>query len=118
MLLQHFPLYRSSEVNCTGRDSPPLERRNMQNREGWEVLSQTASELLMSSLQPRAIFGGHTHYSCQVLHQGNIPEFTLPSFSWRNRNDPSFMMVSGYRYFSFRRNVKLFPGLTTFKKHG
>ena len=94
VLLQHFPLYRSSEVNCTGRDSPPLERRYIENREGWEVLSQSASELLMTSLQPRAIFGGHTHHSCQVLHQGNIPEFTLPSFSWRNRNDPSFLMAT------------------------
>ena len=94
VLLQHFPLYRSSEINCTGPDSPPSERRYMGNREGWEVLSQSASELLMMSFQPRAIFSGHTHHGCQVLHQGNIPEYTLPSFSWRNRNDPSFVMVS------------------------
>ncbi|CAB3996286.1 sestrin-1 isoform X1 [Paramuricea clavata] len=66
----------------------------MQNREGWEVLSQSASELLMTSLQPRAIFNGHTHHSCRVTHRGNVPEFTLPSFSWRNRNDPSFVLAT------------------------
>ncbi|XP_028391786.1 metallophosphoesterase 1-like [Dendronephthya gigantea] len=93
ILLQHFPLYRSSEVNCTGRDSPPAERRQLRNRDGWEVLSQDASELLMTSLQPRAIFSGHTHHSCHVIHNEDIHEFTLPSFSWRNRNDPSFILA-------------------------
>ena len=92
-------MYRSSEENCTGHDSPPEERRHVHNREGWEVLSQSASELLMTSLQPRAIFSGHTHHSCHVMHPGNVPEFTLPSFSWRNRNDPSFVMVSDFRVF-------------------
>lgn len=93
MFSQHFPLYRSSEVNCTGKDSPPLERRAMRNTGGREVLSQSASELLLSSLQPKLVFSGHTHHSCHKIHKGNIEEFTLPSFSWRNRNDPSFLMV-------------------------
>ena len=81
-------------MNCTGPDSPPAKRRQLKNREGWEVLSESASRLLMTSLQPRVVFSGHTHHSCHVTHPGNIPEFTLPSFSWRNRNDPSFVMVS------------------------
>ena len=57
-------------------------------------MSQSASELLLSSLQPRLVFNGHTHHSCHRIHKNGIQEFTLPSFSWRNRNDPSFMMVS------------------------
>ncbi|NXW23446.1 MPPE1 Metallophosphoesterase, partial [Circaetus pectoralis] len=43
---------------------------------------------------PRLILSGHTHSACEVLHAGKIPEISVPSFSWRNRNNPSFIMGS------------------------
>uniref|UniRef100_A0A2R9BSV0 Metallophosphoesterase 1 n=1 Tax=Pan paniscus TaxID=9597 RepID=A0A2R9BSV0_PANPA len=37
---------------------------------------------------------GHTHSTCEVHHGGRIPELSLSSFSWRKRNNPSFIMGS------------------------
>uniref|UniRef100_A0A2K5MZV1 Metallophosphoesterase 1 n=1 Tax=Cercocebus atys TaxID=9531 RepID=A0A2K5MZV1_CERAT len=37
---------------------------------------------------------GHMHSTCEVHHRGRIPELSFPSFSWRNRNNPSFTMGS------------------------
>ncbi|XP_021120923.1 metallophosphoesterase 1 isoform X3 [Heterocephalus glaber] len=45
-------------------------------------------------LQPRLVLSGHTHSACEVLHGAGVPEISVPSFSWRNRNNPSFVMVS------------------------
>lgn len=53
---------------------------------------------LLQLLQPRLILSGHTHSACTVFH-GDVQEISIPSFSWRNRNNPSFMMV--WLYFPF-----------------
>ncbi|XP_063236655.1 metallophosphoesterase 1 isoform X2 [Bacillus rossius redtenbacheri] len=45
------------------------------------------------SLKPRLIFDGHTHHGCHLVHDGDIHEWTLPSFSWRNKNNPSFVLA-------------------------
>ncbi|XP_050013831.1 metallophosphoesterase 1 [Alexandromys fortis] len=45
-------------------------------------------------LQPRLVLSGHTHSACEVLHPGGVLEVSVPSFSWRNRNNPSFIMGS------------------------
>jgi hypothetical protein len=37
---------------------------------------------------------GHTHHGCHRTHREDIHEWTLPSFSWRNKDNPSFMLVS------------------------
>lgn len=35
-----------------------------------------------------------THSACKVLHEAGIPKLSVPSFSWGNRNDSSFIMGS------------------------
>ncbi|XP_044282470.1 metallophosphoesterase 1 isoform X4 [Varanus komodoensis] len=92
ILLQHYPLYRRSDSNCTGEDSAPLDKKNDLFREKYDVLSQEASQKLLWWFQPRLILSGHTHSACEVLHNGKIPEISVPSFSWRNRNNPSFIL--------------------------
>ncbi|XP_031760287.1 metallophosphoesterase 1 isoform X2 [Xenopus tropicalis] len=92
ILLQHYPLYRFSDLECTGEDSASPEEKKVLFREKYDVLSQDASKKLLQLLQPRLILSGHTHSACEVLHQGKIPEISVPSFSWRNRNNPSFIM--------------------------
>uniref|UniRef100_A0A8C0G0P7 Metallophosphoesterase 1 n=1 Tax=Chelonoidis abingdonii TaxID=106734 RepID=A0A8C0G0P7_CHEAB len=52
------------------------------------------SQQLLWWFHPRLILSGHTHSACEVLHNGKIPEISVPSFSWRNRNNPSFIMGS------------------------
>ena len=93
-LLQHFPLYRRNEVRCTGVDAPPDEEKRSKNREKWEVVSKEMSQKLLSLLRPRLVLSGHTHHGCYLLHDDGTPEMTIPSFSWRNRNNPSFVLVS------------------------
>ncbi|KAM9223173.1 metallophosphoesterase 1 isoform 3-T3 [Leptosomus discolor] len=91
---QHYPLYRKSDAECSGEDAVPPEERNIPFKEKYDVLSQEASQKLIWWFHPRLILSGHTHSACEVLHAGNIPEISVPSFSWRNRNNPSFIMGS------------------------
>lgn len=92
-LLQHFPLYRVSDSVCQGEDSAPEHEKTIQFRPKLDCLSKSSSNWLLQLLKPRAIFSGHTHHSC-VYHHGNITEYSVPSFSWRNRNDPSYFLVT------------------------
>ncbi|XP_072460313.1 metallophosphoesterase 1 isoform X2 [Notamacropus eugenii] len=96
ILLQHFPLYRRSDADCTGEDSAPPEKKNILFEERYDVLSKEASQKLLWWFQPRLILSGHTHSACEVLHDGKIPEISVPSFSWRNRNNPSFIMGKAF----------------------
>nr|XP_020034560.1 metallophosphoesterase 1 isoform X2 [Castor canadensis] len=94
VLLQHYPLYRISDANCSGDDAAPPEERSIPFEERYDVLSREASQKLLWWLQPRLVLSGHTHSACEVLHAGGVPEISVPSFSWRNRNNPSFIMGS------------------------
>lgn len=91
---QHFPLYRRTEAICTGADAPPPEEKRSRNRERWEVVSKEMSKKLLSLIRPRLVLSGHTHHGCYLIHEDGTPEMTIPSFSWRNRNNPSFVLVS------------------------
>ncbi|KDR23158.1 Metallophosphoesterase 1-like protein [Zootermopsis nevadensis] len=48
---------------------------------------------LLDILKPRLIVTGHTHHGCHRTHREDIHEWTLPSFSWRNKDNPSFMLL-------------------------
>lgn len=90
ILLQHFPTYRQSDVPCDEHDSPLIELY----RENWEVLSKSATDFLKSVINPRVAFSGHSHNYCRIKGRLGVYEYTLASFSWRNKNNPSFLLVS------------------------
>uniref|UniRef100_A0AAV2JYZ7 Metallophosphoesterase 1 n=1 Tax=Knipowitschia caucasica TaxID=637954 RepID=A0AAV2JYZ7_KNICA len=92
--LQHYPLYRVSDASCTGQDAAPAEERHLLFREKYDVLSKEASQRLLQWFRPRLILSGHTHSGCEVLHENKFVEISVPSFSWRNRNNPSFILAS------------------------
>ncbi|KAK3515574.1 hypothetical protein QTP70_024590, partial [Hemibagrus guttatus] len=94
LCFQHYPLYRTSDAECTGKDAAPLNERYQIFQERYDVLSQDASKKLLWWFQPRLILSGHTHSSCEVFHENRFPEISVPSFSWRNRNNPSFILVT------------------------
>ncbi|CAK6447810.1 unnamed protein product [Pipistrellus nathusii] len=94
VLLQHFPLYRPSDANCSGEDAAPPEEKAVPFKERYDVLSREASQKLLWWLRPRLVLSGHTHSGCEVLHGAQVPEISVPSFSWRNRNNPSFIVGS------------------------
>lgn len=49
---------------------------------------------LLKMIKPRLVFGGHTHYGCHIQHSGGIHEYSLSSFNWRNKYNPTYMLVS------------------------
>lgn len=93
ILLQHYPMYRESDALCSEPDEAPEDIKDIKFRERWECLSREASEQLLEILNPRLIVDGHTHHGCRKMH-GDTLEVTIPSFSWRNKNNPSFLMAS------------------------
>ncbi|CAB3230744.1 unnamed protein product [Arctia plantaginis] len=102
IIMQHYPLYRESDSMCTEPDAAPLPERNNIFEERWDCLSKESTEYLVESLHPRAAFGGHTHHSCVVRHSFvptsdhkiEFVEYTVPSFSWRNRLDPKYYLLT------------------------
>ncbi|KFD54496.1 hypothetical protein M514_04643 [Trichuris suis] len=95
VLLQHFPLYRKSDALCQESDAAPYYQRHKKMRQSWECLSKASSLLLLEQLQPRAVFSGHTHHGCVTMHSSlRIPEWSVSSFSWRNTNNPSVLLVT------------------------
>ncbi len=101
ILLQHFPLYRKSDAECHSNDPDVIsdpEEKAKPFKPQWDCLSQNASQLLLQSIKPRLILSGHTHHGCQILHdlsQGQkVPEWSVASFSWRNRNNPVIVLAT------------------------
>nr|CAD7571080.1 unnamed protein product [Timema californicum] len=133
ILLQHFPMYRESDADCHEPDQAPEDLKTQKFRERWECLSRESSEVdvalgvslslpissdrmkprsedlaLFDELKPRLIVTGHTHHGCNRIHRKDIHEWTISSFSWRNKDNPSFMLgvvlhFSHYLLMSFNR---------------
>lgn len=92
--MQHYPLYRESDAECTDFDSAPELIKNERFRERWECLSQEATMQLLKQIRPRLALSGHTHHGCtRELPNKEGLEITIPSFSWRNKKSPTFGMV-------------------------
>lgn len=73
--------------------APPAEKF-LEMRQKIDCVSEKSSEFLVKILNPRAIFDGHTHHGCfQFYGPEKIPEWTISSFSWRNRLNPTFSLV-------------------------
>ncbi|XP_030380460.1 metallophosphoesterase 1 homolog [Scaptodrosophila lebanonensis] len=90
ILMQHFPTYRDSDKVCKEHDAPVIEAF----RERFHVLSKDATDLLGDLLKPRLAFAGHSHHYCHSVNRLGIDEYTVASFSWRNKVDPSFMLAT------------------------
>lgn len=90
ILLQHFPTFRESDAKCAETDIPKIEPY----RENWEVLSKDATKFLGDTIKPLVAFSGHSHHYCRLKNTWNVEEFTIASFSWRNKRNPSYLLVS------------------------
>lgn len=90
ILLQHFPTFRESDTACAEHDAPKIETF----RENWEVLSKNATKYIGNRLDPLVAFSGHSHHYCRLNNTWGVEEFTIASFSWRNKPNPSFLLVS------------------------
>jgi len=74
---------------CEEHDAPYIETF----RERFHVLSKDATDMLGELLKPRLAFAGHSHHFCHSVNRLGIDEYTVASFSWRNKVNPSFMLV-------------------------
>lgn len=90
IILMHFPLYRESEEICTVSDSAPIEEKRIKHREKIDCLSRESTDLIIDVLNPRLVITGHSHHSCIVTHKNKIKEWTVASFSWRNKRIRAF----------------------------
>lgn len=82
-------------MECEGEDSAPLPLKKQRFREGWDCIGKDASKALLKQIRPRIVMSGHTHHGCtRKLPTGDGVEITVPSFSWRNKDNPNFGMVS------------------------
>lgn len=97
VLLQHFPTFRRSDEDCEEHDSLKIE----EYRESWEVLSKDATEFLGKALEPMVAFSGHSHHYCRSYNMWSVEEFTIASFSWRNKRNPSFLLVRYILWIAF-----------------
>ncbi|TRZ21822.1 hypothetical protein HGM15179_005305 [Zosterops borbonicus] len=75
ILLQHYPLYRKSDAECTGEDSAPPEEKNIPFKEKYDVLSQEASQKLVPSTTRYGLFSPLE----KALVLGNWPQPLPPN---------------------------------------
>ncbi|KAF5279751.1 hypothetical protein FQA39_LY05441 [Lamprigera yunnana] len=103
ILMTHFPLYRISDENCDEPDEAPFPLKTQKYREGIDCLGKGATYQLLKQIEPRLVLTGHSHHGCtRNLSILEGIEITLPSFSWRNKNNPS------YGLFVFKSNDYVF----------
>lgn len=99
ILLQHFPLYRKSDAQCHDEpDAAQGKDKDRKFRPQWDCVSEESSMYLLEKLRPRLVLSGHTHNGCRTSHTLNdgqlVPEWSVSSFSWRNRNNPAFVLAT------------------------
>ena len=104
IVLQHFPLYRASDSHCSEPDEAPPSEKQTPFREKWDCVSKKSTTEILKRLDPRLVLSGHTHHGCLTRHSSPIPdadgkrtkvvpEYSVSSFSWRNRNNPAFLLA-------------------------
>lgn len=93
IILQHFPMYRSSDINCSTPDAAPEPKKSVPFRENFDCLSRRSTKKIFKLLNPRLILSGHTHHGCYKVHENGTPEWTVSSLSWRNKVSPTFLLV-------------------------
>lgn len=82
-------------MECNDFDAAPSPIKEERFREKWECIGKDATMKLLSQVKPRIALSGHTHHGCTR----NLPnkegiEVTIPSFSWRNKNNPNYLLVN------------------------
>ncbi|XP_061198114.1 metallophosphoesterase 1-like [Saccostrea echinata] len=93
ILMQHFPMFRPSDHNCSTPDAAPSAEKDIPFRPKYDCLSQEASKQVFKWVNPRLIVSAHTHHGCHRVHDNGVPEWTVASFSWRNKKGPSFLLA-------------------------
>lgn len=118
VLLLHLPLYRADESVCDSVDAPrcapwheleggclPLFASAQSSklytltpyRSMIDMLSLNTSRYLLSALKPSLVLSAHAHRFCDRVLDDGTREITVSTFTWRNRDDPSFLLINFYK---------------------
>lgn len=101
-LLERFSLsYDHTRTQCDEFRNGTFYHRNIPN---VEVVNEHVSSELLDIFQPLLVVSGHLHYFCHHIHiyadslslKGGMytsHEVTIPTLNWRNRVDPSFVIL-------------------------
>lgn len=94
VLMMHFPLYRKSDERCEELDSAFGNEKKKAFIPKIDCVSRASTKLLLETLNPRLVLDGHTHNGCVLKNKKyDLEEWTVASFNWRNRPDPSFLLA-------------------------
>ena len=92
-------------------DVAPEDVKRNRFRPLWDCLSKEGTDYLLNKIKPRFVISGHTHNGCKMKHRISVPgskpsndyeveeedleinEISVASFSWRNRNNPNFLLA-------------------------
>lgn len=108
-------MFRRSDADCSEVDEALPDEKTIPFRDKWDCLSEESTQLvslttwlcfshskvqfiqILNLLEPNLIVDGHSHNGCSTKHKRpdgrEVLELTVSSFSWRNRNNPAFLLV-------------------------
>ncbi|RLN63281.1 hypothetical protein BBJ28_00006387 [Nothophytophthora sp. Chile5] len=99
ILLTHLPLFRIDDLQCGEerlREAGHItyEHPGFQYETHHHVLSRKLSAELLAKVRPDLVLSGHTHAWCAYQHpDAAAMEYTIPTFSWGQRPDPSYALL-------------------------
>ncbi|KAH8516039.1 hypothetical protein H0E87_004448 [Populus deltoides] len=60
----------------------------------WHTIPPNATQYIFQALKPRIVFSAHTHEFCDHTHSDGTREITVPSMTWKARDDPGFVFAT------------------------
>jgi len=102
ILLTHMPLHRAGEALCAQDEADVSDDAAYGYRDAYisgdDVLSEAVTRRVLEAVAPRFVLSGHTHRHCRspadpAVSPPRPEEVTVSTFSWRNRDDPSFVLL-------------------------
>ncbi|DBA01180.1 TPA: hypothetical protein N0F65_002315 [Lagenidium giganteum] len=100
VLLTHMPLHRDDDRACgwerlQEENSTNVDPPSHRYKDHHDVLSANLSSQLLTSIKPNIVLSGHTHAWCQYQHANTTAiEFTIPTASWGQRQDPGYAVMT------------------------
>ena len=95
VVLTHYPLFKEGLQKC-GNDwdtRPGGDLIWTESVQKWNCFHRNATEMILSLLNPRLVFNGHTHSGCVTRYPYNTIEWTIASFNYRYTFSPTVLLV-------------------------
>ncbi|KAJ8771612.1 hypothetical protein K2173_026789 [Erythroxylum novogranatense] len=109
VLLLHLPLHHFTNNTCQEiiskkapknlfeHGSEAKDKREFTDTGPYELshtIPPNATEYIFQALKPRIVFSAHTHKFCDRTHSDGTREVTVPTMTWKVRDDPGFVVAT------------------------